>query len=68
MTDKLIMTTADRDYFLKYIKTLCTGSMSICRGTYILLNPPSHNNFSKMVLGKAAADAIIDAAIAEGGA
>lgn len=28
MTDKLIMTTADRDYFLKCIKTLCTGSHS----------------------------------------
>ena len=43
-----------------------TGSMSICRGPYILFEPPSHNKFSNMVLGKPAADLVIDAAIAEG--
>lgn len=42
-----------------------TGSMSICRGPYIILEPPSHNNFSKMVLGKLATDVIIDAAISK---
>ena len=40
-----------------------TGSMSQGRGPYIRLEPPSHNNFSNMALGKEAADAIIDAAI-----
>ena len=40
-----------------------SGSMSICRGPYIRLEPPSVNNFSNMILGKPAADAIIDAAI-----
>ena len=42
-----------------------SGSMSICRGPYILLEPPSHNKFSNMVLGKSSADVIIDAAIGE---
>jgi hypothetical protein len=41
-----------------------SGSMSICRGPYILLEPPSHNKFSNMILTKQAANAIIDAAIA----
>jgi hypothetical protein len=43
-----------------------TGSMSICRGPYILLEPPSHNKFSNMILTKQAADVIIDKAISEG--
>ena len=43
-----------------------SGSMSICRGPYILLEPPSHNKFSNMILGKQAADLVIDAAIAKG--
>lgn len=43
-----------------------TSSMSICRGPYILLEPPSLNKFSNLALGKPAADVIIDAAIAEG--
>jgi hypothetical protein len=42
-----------------------TGSMSICRGPYILLELPSHNKFSNMILTKQAADVIIDKAISE---
>jgi hypothetical protein len=42
-----------------------SGSMSICRGPYILLEPPSHNKFSNLVLGKQSADVLIDTAIAK---
>lgn len=40
-----------------------SGSMSIGRGPYILLEPPSLNQFSNIVLGKQAADLIIDTAM-----
>lgn len=41
-----------------------SASMSISRGPYILLEPPSCNGFSNMILTKQVADVIIDAAIA----
>lgn len=41
-----------------------TPSMSQSRGPYVMLDPPSANSFSGMVLGKSSADHFIDAALA----
>ena len=39
------------------------GSMPPARGPYVLLEPPSLNQFSNMILNKQGADSIIDAAM-----